>query len=121
MGGVLHQQVRSPFWQRHPLTTAATAALAVWLVWTGSYTLVAVVGVAWLAVVVRTRRRAIRHRDAGLLARADYEHRLMLSGDPRGQFGRYPPVQAGWFEDPQNRCQLRYFDGAMWTGYTLRR
>jgi hypothetical protein len=56
--------------------------------------------------------------DAGLRARADYEHRLNVSGDLRGFYGRYPPVQPGWFPDPQNRSQLRYFDGALWTGYS---
>jgi hypothetical protein len=33
--------------------------------------------------------------DAGLRVRADFEHRLSLTGDPRGVFGRYPPVQPG--------------------------
>jgi len=59
--------------------------------------------------------------DAGLRARAEYEYRLSLAGDQRGLFGRYPPVQAGWFPDPQNRCQMRYFDGAMWTGHAINR
>ena len=62
--------------------------------------------------------RAPRRR---LRARADYDYRLSLAGDPRGLFGRYPPVQAGWFPDPQNRYQMRYFDGALWTGHALRR
>jgi hypothetical protein len=48
------------------------------------------------------RRKAHAIRDAGL-------------------FGRYPPVQPGWFPDPQNRCQIRYFDGAMWTGHAVPR
>ena len=60
-------------------------------------------------------------RSAGLRARADYEYRLSLAGDQRGVFGRYPPVQPGWFPDPQNRCQIRYFDGAMWTPYAISR
>ncbi len=75
--------------------------------------LVAVVGLAWLGVAIRRRMRANALRDAGLRARAEYEHRLNLSGDPRGIYGRYPPVQPGWFPDPQNRSQLRYFDGAV--------
>jgi hypothetical protein len=115
---VLYQQVRRPFWHRHPLVAAAVALLAVWLLWTGSYAFVAVVVLVWLAVVVRRRARAIARRDAGLRARAEYEHRLNLTGDPRGIYGRYPPVQPGWFPDPRNRCQLRYFDGGLWTGYT---
>jgi hypothetical protein len=115
---MLYQQVRRPFWQRHPLATAATVGLTVWLWIGGAHVLVAVAGIAWLAVIVRKRMRAIALRDAGLRARADYEHRLNLRGDPRGIFGRYPPVQPGWFADPQNRCQLRYFDGAVWTSYT---
>ncbi len=100
------------------LVTGAAAVLTVWLLWTGSHVLVAAVGVAWLAIAIRRRRRADALRDAGLRARAEFEHRLNLSGDPRGVFGRYPPVQPGWFPDPQNRWQLRYFDGGVWTGYT---
>ena len=96
----------------------AAVAVAVWLVYNGAQVFVAVVGLAWLAVAVRRRLRANALRDAGLRARAEDEPRLNLSGDPRGIYGRYPPVQAGWFPDPQNRCQLRYFDGAVWTGYT---
>jgi hypothetical protein len=115
---MLYKRVRRPFWRRHPLASAAVAGLAVWLWLSGAEVLVAVAGVAWLAVVVRRRMRANARRDAGLRARADYEHRLNLRGDPRGVFGRYPPVQPGWFPDPQNRWRLRYFDGALWTGYT---
>jgi Protein of unknown function (DUF2510) len=115
---MLYQHVRRPFWQRHPWVTAAAAVLAVWVVWSGSHVVVAAAGIAWLAIAVRRRRRANARRDAGLRARADYEHRLNLAGDPRGVFGRYPPVQAGWFPDPQNSCQLRYFDGGLWTAYT---
>ena len=115
---MLYQQARRPFWLRHPLVTGAVAVLAIWLLWSGAHVLVAAAGIAWLAVVVRRRRRANALRDAGLRARAEYEHRLNLTGDPRGVFGRYPPVQPGWFPDPQNRYQLRYFDGGVWTGYT---
>ena len=100
------------------MVAGAATALTVWLLWTGSYVLVTAAGVAWLAIAIRRRTRANALRDAGLRARAEYEHRLNLSGDPRGVFGRYPPVQPGWFPDPQNRCQLRYFDGGVWTGYT---
>jgi hypothetical protein len=115
---MLYQQLRRPFWLRHPLLTSAAAVLTVWLLWSGAQLLVAIVGLAWLGVAVRRRMRANARRDAGLRARADYEHRLSLRGDPRGIYGRYPPVQPGWFPDPQNRSQLRYFDGALWTGYT---
>jgi hypothetical protein len=116
---MLYQQVRRPFWQRHSWLTGTAAVLAVWLVWSGSHVVVAAAGIAWLAIAVRRRWRANARRDAGLRARADFEHRLNLAGDPRGFYGRYPPVQqAGWFQDPQNRYQLRYFDGGLWTGYT---
>jgi uncharacterized protein DUF2510 len=118
MKAMLYQQVRRPFWQRHPLATGTVAVLALWLWWSGAQVLVAAAGIAWLAIVVRRRARAHARRDAGLRARADYEYRLNLRGDPRGVFGRYPPVQPGWFPDPQNRWQLRYFDGALWTSYT---
>ncbi|AGB25770.1 Protein of unknown function (DUF2510) [Mycobacterium sp. JS623] len=70
-----------------------------------------------LLIFVARRRQALAVRDARLRARAELEHRLNLAGDPRGSYGRYPPVQAGWFPDPQNGLQLRYFDGALWTAY----
>lgn len=115
---VLYQHVRRPFWQRHPLVAGAAAVFTAWLLWSGAHVLVALIGAAWLAIAIRRRRRANALRDAGLRARAEYEHRLNLTGDPRGVFGRYPPVQPGWFPDPRNRYQLRYFDGGLWTGYT---
>jgi hypothetical protein len=118
MMAMLYQQLRRPFWLRHPFLTSAAAVITVWLLWSGAQLLVAVVGLVWLGVAVRRRMRANARRDAGLRARADYEHRLNLTGDPRGIYGRYPPVLPGWFPDPQNRSQLRYFDGALWTGYT---
>ena len=80
--------------------------------------LVALVGLAWVMLALRRRGKANAMREAGLRARAEYEHRLSLRGDPRGVYGRYPPVQPGWFPDPQNPSQLRYFDGGLWTGYT---
>lgn len=115
---MLYQRVRRPFWHRHPLAAAAGVVLTVWLLWHGAHVLVAVIALAWLGVAVRKRSRANALRDAGLRARAEYEHRLSLSGDPRGIYGRYPPAQPGWFPDPHNRSQLRYFDGGLWTGYT---
>ncbi|MGZ6777392.1 MAG: DUF2510 domain-containing protein [Mycobacterium sp.] len=115
---MLYQDIRRPFWHRHPLMASVGVALAVWLLWHGAHVLVAVAILAWFSLVVRSRIRAKERRDAGLRARAEYEHRLNLSGDPRGIYGRYPPVQPGWFPDPQNRCALRYFDGGVWTGYS---
>jgi len=114
---MLYQRVHQPFWRRHPLASCAAAVAAIWLWWSGAHLLVAVSVCVWLAILIRRRARANALRDAGLRARAEYEHRLNLSGDPRGIYGRYPPVQPGWFPDPQNRCQLRYFDGGVWTGY----
>lgn len=43
-------------------------------------------------VVTRRRRKAAVIRDAGLRARADYEHQLTLAGDPHGIYGRFPPA-----------------------------
>ncbi len=116
-----YQQLTAPFWQRHRLTTAAVLVCGTWLLIEGSYTVVAAAaGVAMLIAARRYRRiRAIQR--AGLRARADLEHRLALTGDPRGIYGRFPPVQAGWFVDPGHARQIRYFDGAAWTGYTASR
>jgi hypothetical protein len=115
---MLYQQARRPFPPRHPALTGAAALVAIWWVANGWYAAIAITALMGLAIFVTKHRRAHAIRDAGLRARADYEHRLSLAGDQRGVFGRYPPVQAGWFRDPQNPWQLRYFDGAMWTRHT---
>jgi len=115
---MLYQRVRQPLWQRHPLLAVTGVGLTIWLLWSGAHVFVAVVGLLWLGFALRRHTRANAARDAGLRARAEYEHRLSLRGDPRGIYGRCPPVQPGWFPDPQNRAQLRYFDGGLWTGYT---
>ena len=116
---MLYQQVHRSFPRRHPVFTGGVLLVAVWWLSNGWYDAVAIAAIAGLLVVVNRRRRAMTLRDAGLRARADYEHRLSLAGDSRGLFGRYPPVQAGWFPDPQNRCRIRYFDGAVWTQHTV--
>lgn len=115
---MLYQQVHRPFWRRHPVVTASALSMTTWWLWQGWCESLAVTAITAALIVVSRRRRALAVRDAGLRARAEYEHRLSLAGDPRGTFGRYPPVQAGWYPNPQNRCQLRYFDGATWTPHT---
>ena len=97
------------------------AMIVCWQLINGAYILVAVEVAVAVIIYVRRRRHAAGIRDAGLRARADFEHRLTLAGDPRGLYGRYPPVQPGWFTDPRNPWLLRYFDGAAWTGHTVRR
>jgi uncharacterized protein DUF2510 len=114
---MFYRQVHRSFWRRHPWLTGAGLVLMLWCLYDGAYEAVAVVAVIGLLIFVARRRRARAVRDAGLRARADFEHRLSLAGDPRGIFGRYPPVQPGWFPDPQNGSQMRYFDGALWTPY----
>jgi hypothetical protein len=114
---MLYEQVHRSFWRRHPAVTGAWLVMTVWWLHNGRYDAVAVAAIVGLLIFVARRRRALAERDAGLRARADFEHRLSLTGDPRGVFGRYPPVQPGWFPDPQNGSQMRYFDGALWTPY----
>ncbi|HET7667434.1 MAG TPA: DUF2510 domain-containing protein [Mycobacterium sp.] len=114
---MLYQQVHKPFWRRHPVVTVAGLILTLWWLYSGWYAAVTVAAIFGLLIFIMRRRHALAVRDAGLRARAEFEHRLSLAGDPRGTFGRYPPVQPGWFPDPQNRWQMRYFDGAMWTAY----
>jgi len=114
---MLYQQVHRSFWRRHPVVTGGGLLLTLWWLHNGWYNAVAVGPSSACLIFVARRRRALAVRDAGLRARADFEHRLSLAGDPRGIFGRYPPVQPGWFPDPQNGSQMRYFDGALWTPY----
>lgn len=121
---MLYQHVR-PFWRRHPAVSVIVLAMTSWWLWHGWYQALALTAVVGLLVGFSRHRRAAAVRDAGLAARAEYEHRLSLAGDPRGTFGRYPPVQPGWYPDPQHqaryRCRLRYFDGAVWTPYVALR
>jgi hypothetical protein len=118
---MLYYPVHRPFWRRHPLLVGAAVAIVCWQLINGAYTLVAVELAVALFIYVRRHRHATALRDSGLRARADFEHRLALSGDPRGTYGRYPPVQPGWFADPRNPWMLRYFDGVAWTGFIARR
>lgn len=118
---MLYQHVHPPFWRRHPWVTGAAAVIVCWQLIHGSYTLVAITAAVVLVIYIVRRRRALAIRNAGLRARADYEHRLRLAGDPRGLYGRYPPVQPGWFPDPVSPRRLRYFDGSLWTWHTVPR
>lgn len=103
---MLYQQVHRVFPRRHPvLTSAGVMVVALWL-WNGWYEAVTVTAIAAVLLFANHRRRTLAIRHAGLRARAEYEHQLSLSGDPRGMFGRYPPVQAGWFPDPGSRIPL---------------
>lgn len=88
--------VDRPFARRHPVVTVLAVVTAAWWLWQGWYEALALVVVAGLIVVARKRRRTALLRDAGLRARADYEHRLNLVGDPRGLYGRYAPVGPNW-------------------------
>ena len=114
---MLDQPVHRSFGRRHPVVSGAGLVLILWWLHNGWYEAVAATAIIALLVFVARRRRALARRDAGLRARADFEHRLSLAGDPRGTFGRFPPLQPGWFPDPQNGSQMRYFDGALWTPY----
>lgn len=118
---MLYEQVSRAFWRRHPVVTAAAALMTLRWLANGWYEAIAVAAIVGLLLFANRRRKALAIRNAGLRARADYEHRLSLRGDQRGVFGRYPPVQAGWFTDPQNGCRLRYFDGVVWTTHTVLR
>ena len=118
---MLYQPTRPPFVRRHPVIVGAAAAMALWWLWLGWYgPLLLIVG-AGVGLAVRRHRRAAVIRDAGLRARADFEHRLCLAGDPRGTFGRFPAALPGWYVSPENGRLMRYFDGAAWTGHTAAR
>ena len=118
---MLYQPAGRHFVQRHPWLSGAGAVLLGWFLVNGWYSTVAIVALGVMFIALRRHQRAIAVRNAGLRARADYEYRLSLAGDPRGLYGRYPPVQAGWFPDPHNHRQLRYFDGALWTTHAVPR
>lgn len=90
-----------PFPRRHPVLTVAVLLCGTWLLADGWYLTVAVVAALVVMATVRRRRRARTIRHAGLLARADLEHRYAMNGDPRGIYGRYPPLH--FAEQTQNR------------------
>jgi hypothetical protein len=118
---MLYQPARPPFPRRHPVVVGTAAATALWWLWLGWYWPLALIVGAGVIVAIRRRRRAAVVRDAGLRARADFEHRLCLAGDPRGTFGRFPTTPAGWYVSPENGRLMRYFDGAVWTAHTAAR
>lgn len=119
LANMVDEQDRRPAWRRHPVVTGTVALVMFWWLANGWYETVVLTAIVGLLLFVSGRRKALAIRDAGLRARADYEYRLSLRGDQRGVFGRYPPVQAGWFPDPQTRCRMRYFDGVVWTEHTV--
>ena len=61
---------------------------------------VVIVGTVCVGVAVRMADRrgerieAQRRRLAGLAARADQQHRLVMQGDERGVYGEFPPTAA---------------------------
>ena len=116
---MLYQDVHQPFPRRHPVMTAVALTTVAWWLWQGWYEPLVLTGALVMLVIVSRRRKTAAIRDAGLKARAEYEHRLSLAGDPRGMFGRYPPVQAGWHTDPWNPRLMRYFDGVAWTTHAV--
>jgi len=118
---VFGQHIALPYWRRHPVVSAVGVAVLCWA-WLQGWYLTVVLVLGWTAFVVARRHwRVAARRRAELRARAEYEHRLSLAGDPRGLYGRFPPVQAGWFPDPGGARQWRYFDGALWTGHVAPR
>ena len=114
---MLYQQVHRSFWRRHPIVTGTGLLLTLWWLHIGAYDALAVTAVIGLLIFVARRRRALARRAAGVRARAAIEQRQKQAGAHRGIYGRYPPVESGWFPDPQKGSQLRFFDGAMWTPY----
>jgi hypothetical protein len=88
------QHAPRPYWRRHPLVTVCGLLCLAWFLANGWYVTVAVLTVIVVAVRWRRRRRARAIRHAGLRARADLEHRFACNGDPRGVYGRYPPVRS---------------------------
>ena len=73
---MLYQQVHRSFWRRHPVVAGAWLVLTLWWLLNGWYEAVAVTAIIGLLIFVARRRRALAVRDAGLRARADFEHRL---------------------------------------------
>jgi len=95
--------------------------LVAWHVWIGWTVPVAIMVITALLLWVRHRRRELLRHEAALRARAEFEHRMALAGDQRGIFGRFPPVQPGWFNDPVYPQWVRYYDGELWTGHVVKR
>ena len=92
---MLYQQVHRSFWRRHPVVTGAGLLLTLWWLHNGWYDAVAVTAIIGLLIFVARRRRALAVRDAGLRARADFEHRLSLAGDPARRLRPVPARAAG--------------------------
>lgn len=50
------------------------------------------IGIGWLLYKAVSGPMQARHRErAALVARADYQHQLVMRGNPAGIYGLYPP------------------------------
>lgn len=86
------------FWAEHPVLLGASILFGAGFI--GAYPLPAVfvltvvaagIGlVRWLAWLDKRSNETIR-RQWGLRRRADYEHWLVMNGDPGGMWGQFPP------------------------------
>jgi flagellar motor component MotA len=89
---------RKSFAEQHPILLGvgiilgACTVAALWQL----FLILAIVGLGYgayrLANAWNKGRQSGQQRRAQLTARADYEHRLWMGGDPRGFYGRYPPA-----------------------------
>ncbi len=91
-----------------------------WWLWHGAYEPSSVAAVAtlllWVAAVADAPSRfAMQVCAPARTTSTDSAFPVTRAASSAG----YPPVQAGWFPDPQNRCQIRYFDGALWTQHVV--
>ena len=72
------------------LAYVAAVVFSVLAVGLAAYGLFRLMRYMWCAY--RVSRSERRRRRADLVARAEIQHRWYLAGDPRGTYGRYPPV-----------------------------
>jgi hypothetical protein len=98
---------RKSFAEQHPVLLGvgilfcACFVAALWWLFLALAVLAAIgVGVAGICVGVlclaryAERQNQLRYRRrAELASHADYEHALLLRGDPRGTFGQFPPYR----------------------------
>ncbi|NKY49694.1 hypothetical protein [Nocardia vermiculata] len=85
--------------EKHPVLVVLGALLLLGLVITYWYVIVAALAIVLAVYALRRavhKNNEIRRRRAWdnyqLAQRADYEHYLVMTGNPQGFYGRYPPA-----------------------------
>ncbi len=91
---------RPSFASRHPVWTTLGALFVLglvieywWVIVLAAACVAAIYGITTMHKRSELRAAAQAQAAAAIAARADFEHRRYLAGDPTGVYGQYPPAR----------------------------